>query len=90
MPGCYTARMYFMHYRTRGCYRVDGPAIHTETGETLVIYRDDDGARFARPAAIFHANVTADDGARVPRFTPMTVKSAHWRDAQRKLLKLED
>lgn len=65
----------YRHYKG-GEYLVVGEALHTETEQTLVLYRSvRDGAvsdrLFARPADMF-AETVEIDGARVPRFAPLT------------------
>jgi hypothetical protein len=42
-------------------------AIHSETDEDLVIYRNDEGKTFARPANMFFDEVEYE-GKKVPRF----------------------
>lgn len=64
----------YRHYKG-GEYVVVGEALHTETEETLVLYRSvRDGVAsaqlFARPAGMF-AEVVLVDGAPVSRFAPI-------------------
>ena len=55
----------YKHFKG-GIYRVQAIANHTETGETLVVYRDmygdEDGERkfYARPYDMFTSNVDKD------------------------------
>ncbi|MDX1735179.1 MAG: DUF1653 domain-containing protein [Halioglobus sp.] len=53
-----------------GEYRVEGVATHSETGESLVVYRPlyGDGGLWVRPLAMFLETVQ-HDGREVPRFT---------------------
>ncbi len=65
----------YRHYKG-GEYLVVGEALHTETEQTLVLYRSvRDGTvsdrLFARPADMF-AETVEIDGTRVPRFAPLT------------------
>lgn len=64
----------YRHFRNRAHYRVLCSAIHTETGEDLVVYVRDDEAEpynqvWARPRTIFLENVTLDSGVTVKRFS---------------------
>ena len=58
----------YRHYKG-GEYTVMGVAQHSETGEALVVYRPDDGARewWVRPLAMFQESVETPHGP-VPRF----------------------
>lgn len=58
----------YRHFKGRE-YVVLGMARHSETGEELVIYRQDYGdlGLWARPAAMFLEHVE-HDGKQVPRF----------------------
>lgn len=61
----------YRHYKGN-LYTVLGIALHSETGEELVVYRPEYGERrlWVRPRAMFLENVTAN-GQVVPRFTPV-------------------
>lgn len=64
----------YRHYKG-GQYLVVGEALHTETEETLVLYRSvQDGVAsarlFARPSAMFSETIEID-GRRVPRFASL-------------------
>lgn len=48
-------------------YEYIGTAIHSETEEKLVIYKNDKGVLFARPYDIFFELVERD-GNKIPRF----------------------
>ena len=58
----------YRHYKGNE-YEVVGDAIHSETGEKLVVYRPLYGERglWVRPKAMFEENVVID-GRAVPRF----------------------
>ena len=58
----------YRHYKGN-TYIVLGVARHSETGEELVVYRQDYGERslWVRPKAMFDETVEVD-GERVPRF----------------------
>lgn len=58
----------YRHYKGKD-YEVLGLATHSETGETLVVYRALYGefGLWVRPAAMFSETVEVD-GATVPRF----------------------
>jgi len=58
----------YRHYKG-GEYTVMGVAQHSETGEALVVYRPEYGARglWVRPLSMFQESVETPDGA-VPRF----------------------
>ncbi|MDT8428346.1 MAG: DUF1653 domain-containing protein [Pseudomonadales bacterium] len=62
-PGIYT------HYKGKQ-YEVIGLATHSETGETLVVYRPQYGERglWVRPLGMFTETVTWPDGSLKPRF----------------------
>ena len=53
-------------------YRVHGIALHSETGEEMVVYQALYGQRgmWVRPAKMFFENVTRD-GVTQPRFRPL-------------------
>ncbi len=68
--------MKYRHYKG-GLYRsllkdTDGLcAVHSETGQDLMIYQSVDGGQvWARPANMFFEQVQLEDGASVPRFKP--------------------
>ena len=68
----------YRHFRTRNTYEVIGVARHTETMETMVVYRAlyespefGPDAIWVRPLAMFTENVTLD-GKTIPRFTRVT------------------
>lgn len=62
----------YRHYKG-GLYRITGDAVHSETGEELVLYQAVDGGQtwarptWARPAAMFFGAVEVD-GQTVRRF----------------------
>ena len=58
----------YRHYKG-GEYTVIAVAQHSETGETLVVYRPEYGDRelWVRPLSMFQENVETPDGV-VPRF----------------------
>lgn len=62
----------YRHYKG-GEYEVLGVARHSETGESLVVYRPLYGERalWVRPLAMFTESVTVD-GKRVARFARLT------------------
>lgn len=64
-PGIYT------HYKGNR-YEVIGVATHSETGESVVVYRPlyGEGALWVRPLTMFMENVTLADGSVCPRFAP--------------------
>ncbi|MGH1485326.1 MAG: DUF1653 domain-containing protein [Cellvibrionaceae bacterium] len=59
----------YRHYKG-GEYDVISVATHSETGETLVVYRClyDEGSWWVRPLDMFTESVTVD-GKKFPRFT---------------------
>jgi hypothetical protein len=61
----------YRHFKG-GLYEVLGVATHSETGETLVVYRPlyGEGALWVRPLAMFIEMVPVGD-RRVPRFRPV-------------------
>ena len=58
----------YRHYKGQ-TYSVIGVAQHSETGESLVVYRSEYGARglWVRPLSMFQEQVTTSEG-NVPRF----------------------
>jgi cyclomaltodextrinase len=56
----------FLHYKGK-LYTKIGHATHTETGEKLVVYRDQDGKIWCRPFDMFYEMVEIN-GKSVPRF----------------------
>lgn len=60
---------FYRHYKGQ-YYQVLHTAIHSETGEKLVIYQALYGAFgiWARPHAMFHEIITLADGSKRPRF----------------------
>ena len=58
----------YRHYKG-GEYTVIGVAQHSETGESLVVYRPEYGVRglWVRPLSMFQESVDTPDGV-VPRF----------------------
>ena len=58
----------YRHYKGQ-TYTVIGVAQHSETGEALVVYRPEYGARglWVRPLSMFQEQVATPDG-NVPRF----------------------
>ncbi|RJE47522.1 MULTISPECIES: DUF1653 domain-containing protein [unclassified Dehalobacter] len=56
----------YKHFKG-GIYEVLFIAIHSETEEKLVIYKNSEGIIFARPYAMFFENVLVN-GELVPRF----------------------
>ncbi len=61
----------YRHYKGND-YTVLGVALHSETLEELVVYRQEYGDRglWVRPAAMFAETVIVD-GRAVPRFAPL-------------------
>ena len=53
----------YRHYKTKKIYRTIGEAIHTETGEVLILYTSIDNHQqiFARPKEIFFGRVSIDN-----------------------------
>lgn len=56
----------YQHFKG-GIYEYLFTAIHSETDENLVIYKNDKGIVFARPYGMFFENVM-HDGKCIPRF----------------------
>ena len=56
----------YMHYKGKE-YEVLCIAIHSETGEKLVVYQDKDNNTYARPHDMFFEQVDID-GIKIPRF----------------------
>jgi hypothetical protein len=61
--------MKYRHYKG-AIYELIATADHTETGEELVIYKDEEGRGWARPKKIFFENVVID-GEERRRFQPL-------------------
>ncbi len=59
----------FQHYKG-GIYEFICTAIHSETEEKLVIYRDQKGNVFARPYSMFFETIEVN-GKKIPRFTEL-------------------
>lgn len=60
--------MLYKHYKG-GYYERLYEAIHTETGEELIIYSSyQDGKIYARPKEVFDGEVKLEDGSIVKRF----------------------
>lgn len=57
---------HYRHYKG-GIYYVEGTTLHTETQETLVLYRNMERQSFARPLAMWNETVDVD-GEQHPRF----------------------
>jgi hypothetical protein len=59
----------YLHYK-KNYYEVIDRAIHTETNESLVVYRALYGnyGLFVRPEIMFFENIITSDGQSVPRF----------------------
>ncbi|WP_433959324.1 DUF1653 domain-containing protein [Cytobacillus horneckiae] len=57
----------FKHYKGT-VYAMISVAEHTETGEKLVIYQNDNEETFARPYDMFFGEVEVD-GVKIKRFT---------------------
>jgi hypothetical protein len=57
----------YRHYKGT-IYEVLTIAIHSETEEELIIYRNDEGKTFARPREMFFEDVLLEDGNKVKRF----------------------
>lgn len=62
--------MKYRHFKG-GDYEFIGDATHSETLERLVVYRDDEGCLWVRPADMFYGLVDVD-GKKVRRFKPVT------------------
>lgn len=60
----------YRHYEGDLCL-VLFETVHTETGETLVIYSHKPGILWAQPAITFYGEVQLDDGQVVKRFEPI-------------------
>ncbi|MEO5535006.1 MAG: DUF1653 domain-containing protein [Pseudolysinimonas sp.] len=60
----------YRHFKG-GQYEVVGTARHSETEESLVVYRAADGSMWVRPEAMWR-EVVEHDGRTVARFTPET------------------
>ncbi|NCF20141.1 MAG: DUF1653 domain-containing protein [Haliea sp.] len=69
----------YRHFKG-GEYAVYGVATHSETEESMVVYRPlyGEGGLWVRPLAIFEENVERD-GKRVPRFTFVESMELTWR-----------
>lgn len=58
----------YAHYKG-GIYTCHGLAKHTETNETLVVYRHvASGMLYCRPLEVWNEPARLDDGREVPRF----------------------
>ena len=65
----------YKHYKNHKTYKVLCEAVHSETGEALVIYEAmyDDHKIWARPKSMFLEDVTDTAGRTVPRFKCLEV-----------------
>lgn len=65
----------YKHYKNHKTYKVLCEAVHSETGEALVIYEAmyDDHKIWARPKSMFLEYVTDAAGCTVPRFECLEV-----------------
>jgi hypothetical protein len=71
-PELFISPQRYRHYKG-GLYEVMEMAIHSETLETLVVYRNlQTGLLWVRPASMFLEEVEVN-GAMVPRFSPLQV-----------------
>lgn len=61
----------YQHYKG-GIYEVLFNATHSETGEKLVIYKNQKEETYARPYDMFFENVVIN-GIQIPRFKQITV-----------------
>lgn len=57
----------YRHFKG-GQYEVVGTARHSETEESLVVYRSADGSMWVRPEATW-SEIVEHEGRAVPRFT---------------------
>lgn len=57
----------YQHYKG-GYYRVIDVAQHTETGESLVVYKDTNGKVWVRPSEMFHEFIENEQGQTIRRF----------------------
>lgn len=57
----------FRHYKGN-VYTITGEAVHTETEETLILYKDEKANHWARPKEMFFGKLEVD-GKKVQRFT---------------------
>ena len=65
----------YVHYKNKQQYQVIGTALHTETGEQLVIYKplyESEHEFFARPYKMFFGEVEVE-GKMVKRFQEVRV-----------------
>jgi hypothetical protein len=80
---------YYKHFKGN-FYLVENVAIHSETGDKVVVYRADYGERslFVRPLNMFLEEVEFN-GRKVPRFRPLTKQELadHLSDASGRLFK---
>lgn len=58
--------MRYRHYKS-GVYVVIGSAIHAETLEAMIIYQNEDGLRWVRPASMFFGKVIIGQGTQNER-----------------------
>jgi len=56
----------YKHYKG-AIYNVIGKAIHTETNEEMIIYKNEQNETFARPQSLFFGEVEVN-GVTKPRF----------------------
>lgn len=59
----------YKHYKG-GIYKVIGMATHTETLESMVVYTDDKGKVWVRPASMWNEVVDTPNG-KMKRFTKL-------------------
>ena len=63
----------YKHYKG-GVYKVFCTAIHTETFEDMVVYRNSDRDIWVRPASMWNELVDTSNG-KVPRFTKIEIQN---------------
>ena len=63
----------YKHYKG-GTYKVIGMAIHTETLEDMVIYKDKENVCWARPASMWNEIVDTPNG-KMKRYTELEGES---------------
>lgn len=59
----------YKHYKGK-VYEVLGEAVHSETDEKMVIYKDSTGEIYVRPAEMFYEEIIVE-GIKIKRFEEM-------------------